>query len=177
MGCFESMKGEKRMKTSYVNIGRIAVIGSLVWLLMAGVGCSSDEGDNQQATSQKETTYGRAVQKAQETVAALANPKAGFDPVCYMAIDENAVMAPMFEVDPFWPQPLPNHWTLGSVLGVGIDAFYGAWRSSGFPHASGRSRLSLGPIYGTSIDAGAPPPRPIVCDGRPRTRCGFLRTR
>ena len=37
-------------------------------------------------------------------------------------IDENEVMAPMFEVDPFWPQPLPNHWVLGSVVGVGIDA-------------------------------------------------------
>jgi DNA-binding beta-propeller fold protein YncE len=30
--------------------------------------------------------------------------------------------APRFEVDPFWPQPLPNHWILGSVVGVGVDS-------------------------------------------------------
>ena len=30
--------------------------------------------------------------------------------------------APLFEVDPFWPQPLPNHWVLGSVVGVGVDS-------------------------------------------------------
>ena len=33
-----------------------------------------------------------------------------------------AVEAPMFEVDPFWPQPLPNHWVLGSAVGVGVDS-------------------------------------------------------
>ncbi len=32
------------------------------------------------------------------------------------------MMAPMFEVDPFWPKPLPNHWVLGSVVGVGVDS-------------------------------------------------------
>lgn len=32
------------------------------------------------------------------------------------------VMAPMFEVDPFWPKPLPNHWILGSAVGVGVDS-------------------------------------------------------
>ena len=30
--------------------------------------------------------------------------------------------APMFEVDPFWPKPLPNHWVLGAAVGVGIDS-------------------------------------------------------
>jgi DNA-binding beta-propeller fold protein YncE len=30
--------------------------------------------------------------------------------------------APMFEVDPLWPQPLPNHWLLGNVVGVGVDS-------------------------------------------------------
>jgi hypothetical protein len=32
------------------------------------------------------------------------------------------VMAPTFEVDPLWPKPLPNHWVLGNVIGVGVDA-------------------------------------------------------
>ncbi|MEZ4415491.1 MAG: hypothetical protein R3E10_07025 [Gemmatimonadota bacterium] len=29
---------------------------------------------------------------------------------------------PLFEVDPFWPKPLPNHWILGSTIGVGVDS-------------------------------------------------------
>jgi len=33
----------------------------------------------------------------------------------------NARMAPSFEVDPFWPQPLPNQWILGSTIGVAVD--------------------------------------------------------
>ena len=24
--------------------------------------------------------------------------------------------APLFEVDPFWPKPLPNHWILGATI-------------------------------------------------------------
>ena len=32
------------------------------------------------------------------------------------------VLAPAFEVDPFWPKPLPNHWILGSTIGVGVDS-------------------------------------------------------
>jgi DNA-binding beta-propeller fold protein YncE len=31
------------------------------------------------------------------------------------------VTAPRFEVDPQWPKPLPNHWVLGNVIGVGVD--------------------------------------------------------
>jgi DNA-binding beta-propeller fold protein YncE len=34
----------------------------------------------------------------------------------------HAVEAPRFEVDPLWPKPLPNHWVLGNVIGVGVDA-------------------------------------------------------
>src|SRR5688572_21929586 len=32
------------------------------------------------------------------------------------------VQAPRFEVDPMWPKPLPNHWIIGSAIGVGVDA-------------------------------------------------------
>lgn len=32
------------------------------------------------------------------------------------------VQAPVFEVDPLWPKPLPNHWVLGSAIGVGVDS-------------------------------------------------------
>jgi hypothetical protein len=38
------------------------------------------------------------------------------------AIARQAVQAPTFEVDPFWPKPLPHHWILGSTIGVSVDA-------------------------------------------------------
>ena len=30
--------------------------------------------------------------------------------------------APRFEVDPMWPQPMPNRWILGSATGVAVDS-------------------------------------------------------
>ncbi len=33
----------------------------------------------------------------------------------------NDVMAPHFQVDPFWPKPLPNHWVQGRTIGVDVD--------------------------------------------------------
>jgi hypothetical protein len=38
------------------------------------------------------------------------------------AQDKSAVMAPQFEVNPFWPKPLPNHWVLGQTIGVSVDS-------------------------------------------------------
>ena len=29
--------------------------------------------------------------------------------------------APIFEIDPFWPKPLPNHWVMGSTIGLSVD--------------------------------------------------------
>ena len=37
------------------------------------------------------------------------------------------VTAPRFEVDPFWPKPLPNHWVLGSAIGVWVDERDHVW--------------------------------------------------
>ena len=37
------------------------------------------------------------------------------------------VMAPRFEVDPFWPKPLPNHWVLGQTIGVSADSHDNIW--------------------------------------------------
>ncbi|MDZ7642836.1 MAG: hypothetical protein U5K76_00480 [Woeseiaceae bacterium] len=33
-----------------------------------------------------------------------------------------ARQAPGFEVDPFWPKPLPNHWILGATIGLAVDS-------------------------------------------------------
>src|SRR3954447_17311002 len=38
-----------------------------------------------------------------------------------------AVMAPRFEVAPMWPKPLPNHWLMGSTIGVAVDASDHIW--------------------------------------------------
>jgi hypothetical protein len=32
-----------------------------------------------------------------------------------------SVQAPIFEVDPLWPKPLPNNWLLGMTIGVWVD--------------------------------------------------------
>ncbi len=32
-----------------------------------------------------------------------------------------AEVAPSFQVDPFWPKPLPNHWITGNAIGVTVD--------------------------------------------------------
>jgi DNA-binding beta-propeller fold protein YncE len=37
------------------------------------------------------------------------------------AARQGGVQAPRFEVDPFWPKPLPNHWVLGQTIGVWVD--------------------------------------------------------
>ena len=38
-----------------------------------------------------------------------------------------AAQAPIFEVDPYWPKPLPNHWVLGSTIGLSVDAQDHVW--------------------------------------------------
>ena len=42
-------------------------------------------------------------------------------------VDAAAVQAPRFEVDPLWPKPLPNHWVLGNVIGLTVDASDHIW--------------------------------------------------
>src|SRR5258706_15046361 len=40
---------------------------------------------------------------------------------------KGTVQAPKFEVDPMWPKPLPNHWIMGNVIGVSVDAQDHIW--------------------------------------------------
>ena len=37
------------------------------------------------------------------------------------------IMVPKFEVDPFWPKPLPNNWRLAMVIGLSMDAKDNVW--------------------------------------------------
>lgn len=36
-------------------------------------------------------------------------------------------VAPRFAVDPLWPKPLPNHWIIGSTVGVTVDSRDHVW--------------------------------------------------
>jgi hypothetical protein len=51
----------------------------------------------------------------------------GFFERAVQAQSKSAAQAPKFEVDPFWPKPLPNHWLLGSTIGVWADAQDNIW--------------------------------------------------
>jgi hypothetical protein len=42
-------------------------------------------------------------------------------------VHANGGQAPKFEVDPMWPKPLPNHWVMGNVIGVSVDAQDHIW--------------------------------------------------
>jgi DNA-binding beta-propeller fold protein YncE len=44
-----------------------------------------------------------------------------------IAQGKSAVQAPVFQVDPLWPKPLPNHWLIGSTIGVSADAQDHIW--------------------------------------------------
>ena len=57
------------------------------------------------------------------TIACNAPPaeSPGSAGVAESAAPEGAKVAPIFEVDPFWPKPLPNHWVTGSTIGLSID--------------------------------------------------------
>jgi hypothetical protein len=71
---------------------------------------------------------------------------------------KSAVQAPRFEVDPFWPKPLPNHWLLGSTIGVWVDSTDHVWiihRSSATLDATERGAEVNPPL--AECCKGAPP--------------------
>jgi DNA-binding beta-propeller fold protein YncE len=43
------------------------------------------------------------------------------------AVEASGMQAPIFEVDPLWPKPLPNHWVIGMTIGVSADAQDNIW--------------------------------------------------
>lgn len=68
------------------------------------------------------------------------------------------VQAPMFEVDPFWPKPLPNGWLLGMTIGAWVDEQDHVWiihRSSATLHNNEKGAELTPPI--AECCRGAPP--------------------
>ncbi len=43
------------------------------------------------------------------------------------AVEAAGIEAPVFEVDPMWPKPLPDHWILGMTVGVSVDSQDHVW--------------------------------------------------
>jgi DNA-binding beta-propeller fold protein YncE len=72
--------------------------------------------------------------------------------------NRNNGQAPYFEVDPFWPKPLPNHWLLGSAIGVSVDERDHVWiiHRSSATLGNNEKGLELKPPTGECC-AGAPP--------------------
>src|SRR5713101_7398424 len=67
-----------------------------------------------------------------------------------------SVQAPRFEVDPLWPKPLPNHWILGSTIGVAADADDHIWIIHRSSATLGNNEKTLETKQGECC-AGAPP--------------------
>ena len=55
----------------------------------------------------------------------------------------SAPQAPIFEVDPFWPKPLPNHWVTGSTIGLSVDAQDRVWTIHRPNTGLGKSRYGI----------------------------------
>jgi hypothetical protein len=66
------------------------------------------------------------------------------------AVDESG--APIFKVDPFWPKPLPNRWSMQQVTGVHVDHMDHIWFLNRAAAAEG-----------DEIGGGGTPPRIDCC--------------
>ena len=47
--------------------------------------------------------------------------------VVTMASGQTDRRAPVYQVDPAWPKPLPNHWLVGAIAGIAVDARDHVW--------------------------------------------------
>ena len=68
-------------------------------------------------------------------------------------------MAPRFEVDPLYPQPLPNHWLVGPMIGVAVDSRDHIW----VVHRNTPNQFALNTEIGMTTD----PPVSECCQPGP----------
>jgi DNA-binding beta-propeller fold protein YncE len=72
---------------------------------------------------------------------------------------------PSFQVDPFWPKPLPNHWLLGSVTGVAVDARDHVWVvHRGLESMTARTEIGAATDPKTAEDCCVPAPPVLEFD-------------
>src|ERR1700674_3377031 len=72
------------------------------------------------------------------------------------SVQAAGVQAPMFEVAPLRPKPLPNHWLIGMTIGVSVDAQDHVW----IIHRPGS--LEPGELHATTK-----PPLAVCCAAAP----------
>src|SRR5579859_1259017 len=66
---------------------------------------------------------------------------------------------PTFTVDPLWPKPMGNHWLLGSVTGVAVDAQDHVWVvHRGYDSFTARTEIGLATTPKTAEDCCLPAP-------------------
>ena len=73
--------------------------------------------------------------------------------------------APTYDVDPLWPKPLPNHWLLGSVTGVAVDAQDHIWVvHRGYDSMTARTEIGAATTPKTSDECCVPAPPVLEFD-------------
>jgi hypothetical protein len=73
--------------------------------------------------------------------------------------------APTFQVDPLWPRPLANHWILGSLTGVSVDAQDHIWLvHRGMESLTARTEAGLATTPPTAESCCAPAPHVLEFD-------------
>jgi hypothetical protein len=60
-------------------------------------------------------------------------------------VSAQAKQAPRFEVDPYWPKPMPNNWVLGQTIGLTVDDRDHVWliHRGNDPGTAGLDRTEL----------------------------------
>src|SRR6516225_6976395 len=78
---------------------------------------------------------------------------------------QNMVEVPMFEVDAFWPKPIPGEGLFGNVIGVSVDADDNVWVTHrGAANLNNNEKGStLNPPVSICC-AAAPPDKALVVD-------------
>ena len=85
--------------------------------------------------------------------------------LCTAALSALQSTAPTFQVDPLWPKPLPNHWLLGSVTGVAVDAQDHVWVvHRGYDSMTSRTEIGAATNPKTADDCCVPAPQVLEFD-------------
>lgn len=97
-------------------VRRMFGVGALVPVLIVGAACGRQS--DGQATPQPESAAAAALVRS-DAIARLAERTAP-----HVA---PGATAPSFIVDPGWPKPLPNNWTIGDIGGLFVDRHDHIW--------------------------------------------------
>ena len=105
--------------------------------------------------------------RASATLVALLTMAGGWwiAPEAPLSAGQGSGAAPAYQVDPFWPRPLPNHWILGSVTGVAVDSRDHVWIvHRGADSLTARTENGLGTNPPTAEECCRPAPAVLEFD-------------